>query len=220
MKIISISGLDGSGKSTQIKLLQAYLENQGKKVFYFHAIQFGIANKLAGMSANVQLNKEQVRKEFQKSVAKSNKLGIILRKMLLPVDIYRFKDLAKKLEKEKYDYILTDRYFYDSIVNIEFLENQCHSERSEAKSRNLIRSLDYVSRRHSARDDIKKPEVAIYLETNPEIIMQRERKPDQGIEYLRKKKKIFDKYADIWNLKIIDGSKTQEEVFEEIKNLL
>jgi len=50
--------------------------------------------------------------------------------------------------------------------------------------------------------------------------MQRDRKPDQGIEYLKKKKGIYDKYAKIWNLKIIDGNKTQEEVFEEIKRSL
>ncbi|HLN19060.1 MAG TPA: hypothetical protein VK255_02730, partial [Patescibacteria group bacterium] len=37
MNIITISGLDGSGKSTQIDMLKSFLESQGKKVFYFHA---------------------------------------------------------------------------------------------------------------------------------------------------------------------------------------
>jgi thymidylate kinase len=47
--------------------------------------------------------------------------------------------------------------------------------------------------------------------------MQREKKPDQGIEYLKKKKEIYDRYAKIWNLKIIDGNRSKEEIFEEIK---
>jgi thymidylate kinase len=32
------------------------------------------------------------------------------------------------------------------------------------------------------------PDVAMYLQADPQIIMQRERKPDQGLEYLQKKK--------------------------------
>lgn len=43
MKIISIVKLDGSGKSTQIQLYQTCSENTGKKVFYFHAVNFSIA---------------------------------------------------------------------------------------------------------------------------------------------------------------------------------
>jgi thymidylate kinase len=140
-------------------------------------------------------NKSESKKEFQKSVTKSNKLGLTLRKIILPIDIYRFKNSAKKLEKEGYDYVLTDRYFYDSIVNIGYL-----SGNDKPTAAKIIR-----------------PDVAIYLRTDPEIIMRRERKPDQGIEYLKRKKEIYDNFAKIWNLKIIDGNRTEEDVFGEIK---
>lgn len=191
MRIISISGLDGSGKSTQIQLLKNYLESQGGRIFYFHTIQFGIANKLSRASQEPS---------SKKSATRSGKLGIILRKIFLKIDICRFKSLIRKLEKEGYGYILTDRYFYDNVVNIEY--------------------LSIPKRSFGNYPGFRKPDIAIYLKTDPEIIMQRERKPDQGIEYLEKKKEIYDKYARIWNLKIIDGNRPQGEIFEEIKRSL
>lgn len=204
MKILTISGLDGSGKSTQIEMLKNYLESQNKKVFYFHAIEFSLANKLACFKSKYCLICKLTKKckfkpkKENTSVTKANFLQIFLRKIFLQIDLMRFNKLTKKLDQENFDYILSDRYFYDTLINIEYLSKK------EIKS-------NY---------SIIKPDLSIYLQTTPNLIMNRDRKPDQGLQYLLDKKNIYDKYASIFEMQIINGDGDKNDIQKEIQNII
>ena len=212
MKLITISGVDGSGKSTQVEMLKKHFESQGKKVFYFHAIEFGLAKKLNDFRLKYCLICRFLNacktKKHSEGVTRANILQIFLRRVFLMIDIFRFKSLYKKLESEDYGYILSDRYFYDSLINIEYL----------ALRRNPKAELsDFLKLGFR----IPRPDTTIYLQVDPEAIMQRERKPEQGLEYLQKKKALFDAKTQIqpfWT--ILDGNQPKESLFEAIKPLV
>lgn len=205
MKIITISGLDGSGKSTQIQLLKNELERIGSKVFYFHAIEFSLANRITKLFKKIRGTSEYSARDSDgnnRSVTTATPFQIWLRKIFLRIDIWRFGLLRNKLRNQNYDYILSDRYFYDSVVNIEYL------------------SLLKLGFRKFLKPSFRRPDIAIYLQTTPEKIMQRDRVPDQGLEYLEKKKELYDAKTALWNWMVIDGNRDKTEIFTAINKML
>ena len=191
MQFITFSGVDGSGKSTQPSLLKKKLEGEGQKVAYFHAVEFSLASRF---------KKKLVENHDGKAVTQASWLTILLRKLFLFIDLLRFRPYIASLHKQGYDYLLSDRYFYDTLINIEYLSKKtCHIPVIEAQF-------------------IIKPDLAFYFDLAPETIMSRDRVPEQGIDYLRDKMKLFKTKIARWDMILIDGSKPQESVFQDILN--
>lgn len=199
MKCITFSGVDGSGKSTQLQMLKEKLERENWNVVYFHTVQFSLANKIAHFFKGQKISEPGK----EKAITKASFLSLIIRQKFLIIDILRFHFFLRKLKKENCDYLLSDRYFYDSVINIEYL----------ASGRPLL-FLSFISAL------IPRPHKAFYFDALPENIMSRVNPPEQGIEYLKTKQKLFKQKIASWDMYIIDGNEDKETIFRNISEKL
>ncbi|TXH00347.1 MAG: hypothetical protein E6P95_03700 [Candidatus Moraniibacteriota bacterium] len=198
MQIITLSGIDGSGKSTQLARLRTYLESKGAKVAYIHAIAFSLpqaARTLFARRGNASSGM---------AVTKSSWIGVLLRKIILCIDLVRFRLLLHSLRQTKTDYLLSDRYFYDTLINIAYLDGT---------------RLDTPFARLAARC-IPRPDLAFYLDVSPEFIMRRPRKPEQGLQYLKDKSILFREAATNWGFLTLDANQPIESVSQAIQKQL
>ncbi|MFA5615064.1 MAG: hypothetical protein WC993_11420, partial [Methanoculleus sp.] len=78
------------------------------------------------------------------------------------------------------------------------------------------------SQEYYQKNNIPRPDISIYIQTDPDLIMTRNKKaPDQGLEFLKKKKVILDKKTEIWDWIVINNTlKNKFETFEEIKKII
>jgi dTMP kinase len=205
MKIITISGLDGSGKSTQLKILKENLTKKGYQVFDFHMIDFSIANKILGKNQKSRKDEDEIRKP--KAKTKTGFLGIAFRKIALMIDLQRFKKLVKKMNQEnEFDFLITDRYFYDQIINIIYLEKS-------------LPEKDKCWRKWSEKL-ITNPDHKIYLELNPSIIIERNEDIEQSFDYFNDKNNLYKQLSRKWELNIINADGTIENIQEKINDLI
>ncbi|MDR2126537.1 MAG: dTMP kinase [Prevotellaceae bacterium] len=175
---IALEGLDGAGKSTQIKLLKNYFENNSKRNKYLHFPRF-----------DTPFFGELIAKFLRGDFGKINDVNPYIVALLFAQDRHEASDTIRKWLDLNYN-VIVDRYVYS---NIAYQCAKIDSKDERNALRNWIFELEY------SYFKIPKPDVSIFLDVPFAFTANRLNKARSGADrnYLNGKQDIHEKNLDL-----------------------
>ena len=194
---IVIEGVDGSGKTTQSELLSAYLRGLGRKV---HHTAEPTATGLGGMVRD-GLGAEHPRT--------SDELAAMFLADRVAHNVSQKSGIRQYVEGGTD--VVCDRYYYSSIAY-----------------QGVDGSLEWVADMNLNCPSIMKPDIWIFIDLDPEKCLEHIRAGRSHFEIYeenaavisetrRRYGIVFDMLAGRDNIVIVDGARSREEVFADIR---
>lgn len=193
--LVSFSGFDGVGKSTQVKLLQQYLKTKNKKVIatermfgYFLFKPFiGSLRTVTGSPSLGPVKRNA---------------NPVLKLWFIPafIDIWFSYFFIIRPLLAKYEYVIADRFYTDMWANLLY-----YGYLPDWGFKLFVKLLP-------------RPDKAFMLLADPRVILKRER--EFSPDYYKEQAKIYKQLAALVDVDIINANRKPEVVFEKIRNLI
>lgn len=161
--LITFSGLDGSGKSTQAKMLQKLLQKEGYQTVFIHLTHWTWVNRIG----------EKFFKESKDQQVRSKKYPgkFLPRLTIMLIDVLRFW-LLWVYSKLLGHILICDRYFFDLGVQAVYRHEM---------SKSIVNIYGRL---------VPRPSVAFWLKVLPDVARQRE--GDHGPDYYKEKDCLYN----------------------------
>ena len=179
--LISFSGLDGAGKSTQIANLQQFIERRGlstrllafwDNVVVLSRYREGFVHKVYGSERGVGVPGKPVKRQ-DKNVRRW--YLTIVRHALYLLDALHLVRVVGAARRSDADVIIMDRYIYDELANLPL---------TNFMTRIFVRMVDAFAPR---------PDVAYLLDAEPAEALRR--KPEYPITFLYLSRRSYHRLA-------------------------
>ena len=201
--LVSFSGIDGAGKTTQIEELASSFERAGLNVvrlsFWDNVAVW--SNLRAGVGARTEESQDASPANGESVVPRNNKhvrkwYLTAARSGLYVLDVARLRRLLDSDLIKKADVVIFDRYVYDQIANID-----SQSAAARAYGKLVLRQTPM-------------PDLSFIIDASPDAAFAR--KPEYPLEFVRNNRENFLRLRELAPELIVISEGRPEDVSNEI----
>jgi len=194
--IISFSGIDGAGKSTQIQKLREYFSASGipvtdltfwDNVVMFPRLRAGFSRRVLQSDGNIGTPERPAERRDKNT---QNAPLLFGRSILHFFDVVNLRRIVRKAKSQNSGVVIFDRYIYDQLAALPM-----QSWWARTFARLLLRVAP-------------KTDLSYILDADPEAA--RARKPEYPIEFMRKYRSSYLELCRLANLKLISPGSVDE----------